>query len=170
MPLGHERGEGVVDPADDGLAGAEVGGERDQPAVGAVAVLGRQEQGDVGAAEPVDGLLRVADDEQVAGGDRDLVPRQRAGVVGPGVGGGDAHGDLDLDRIGVLELVEQEALVAAVQALADGGVLADELAGEHEQVVERELAGLAPGVGGVEREARAGRRRCAWRRPGRPRP
>ena len=54
--------------------GAEVGGEGDCVAE---EVLGGQVGGDVGAAEAVDGLFRVADDEQATVGDLDVAPVRR---------------------------------------------------------------------------------------------
>ena len=62
--------------------------------------------------------------------------------------GGDAHSQFQLDRVGVLELVEQEVGVAGVQRAAFPFVLAQQAAGEHEQVVELEAAVLAAGVDG----------------------
>ena len=47
------------------------------PASGREALAGGDEDGDVGAAEPVDRLLGVAHDEQAAGGDVDLGPLRR---------------------------------------------------------------------------------------------
>ena len=72
---------------------------------------------------------------------------------------GDAHGELDLDRVGVLELVEQQALVALVERGADVAPCSGRAAaaGEHEQVVELERAGGARGLGRVEREPPADR-------------
>ena len=55
-------------------------------------------------------------------------------------GGCEADGDLELDRVGVLELVEEDALVPVVQHPADAGLRGDEAPGEHEQVVELERA------------------------------
>ena len=67
------------------------------------------------------------------------------------VGRGDAHGELDLDRVGVLELVEQEALVAVVQPGAHGRAVSP---------------GRAAGRGRARagRGTRAVRRRAARRR------
>ena len=65
-------------------------------------------------------------------------------VAGVGVGRGDEHGQLDLDRVGVLELVEQQPLVALAQRGAHAHTVrrvAQHRPGEHEQVVELELAG-----------------------------
>jgi hypothetical protein len=116
--VGDELPEDVVDPVDHRGGGAEVGGQPhgrvpEHPA-------GAQEQVDVRAAEPVDGLLRVADEEQPSGIDGDFLPGLRGRV---GVAGGDAHGQLDLDGVGVLELVEEQALVAVVQAAAHLGAV-----------------------------------------------
>ena len=68
-----------------------------------------------------------------------------------GVGGGDAHGELDLDRVGVLELVEQQPLVAAVQRPARRGRARGRAAGR--------------GRGRAGRGTRAGRRRAARAAP-----
>ena len=66
--------------------------------------------------------------------------------------GGDPHGQLELDGVGVLELVEQDPGVALVDRRGARGVVGEQLAGEHEQVVELQPAGGAPLVDGVERE------------------
>ena len=59
---------------------------------------------DVGAAEPVDRLLRIADDEQLAGHGRDVASsRSPSRIVGR-----QQQQDLGLDRIGVLELVDED--------------------------------------------------------------
>jgi hypothetical protein len=151
--LAEQGGEGVVHPVDDRGDGAEVRLEGDRPpGLGREALLGGEERADVGAAEPVDRLLRVTHHEQPTGLDRHVGP---VVVVGPvGVGGGDAHGQLDLDRVGVLELVEQQPLVAAVERGSHDGALhrvAQHPAGEHEEVVELEGARLSPALGGGER-------------------
>ena len=52
--------------------------------------------------------------------------------------GGQEDGQLDLQRIGVLELVDQEVGESVVQRTANGGGVADEVAGGHEKVVEHE--------------------------------
>ena len=75
-----------------------------------------------------------------------------------GIVGAEQRGQLDLDRIGVLELVDQDALVALPQAGAGRGAvlgIAQQRAREHEQVVEVELAG--------DRGARRPRARCTPR-------
>ena len=90
------------------------------PPIVAEPVPGRHEHADVGPTEPVDRLLRVADHEEVAGREVDLVPLARARLGRTRVGGRDAGGQLDLDRVGVLELVEEQPLVPLVEAGADG--------------------------------------------------
>ena len=72
--------EHVVDPVDDRRGGAEVGGERDRLRVDEAG--GAQEQVDVGPTEPVERLLGVADEEELA----------RARCVVARLGG---HGDGD---------------------------------------------------------------------------
>ncbi len=146
--VGDDAAEHVVDEVDDGGRRAEVGGE--DHLVGAD-LLGRtQILGDVGAAEPVDRLFRVADDEQPAGFGDELSP---VGVVRRIVGARrQPDRDLELDRVGVLELVEHDALVAGVEQPPDVGALGHETAGEHEQVVELEPPGDRPFVGAVEHE------------------
>ena len=61
---------------------------------------------DVGAAEPVDRLLRVADDEQGTRPHRDV--ERIGGRRGPRLVGGESQQQLRLQRIGVLELVDQQ--------------------------------------------------------------
>src|SRR5206468_2927753 len=57
------------------------------------------------------------------------------------------RGQLDLNRVGVLELVDEDALVPLAQACARAQTMlriAQQGTGEHEQVVELELAGGSP--------------------------
>ena len=70
---GDEVGEHVVHELDDRRDRAEVAGEVLR--CGAERLPGAEERGDVGAPEPVDRLLGVADDEETPGLDGDLVPR-----------------------------------------------------------------------------------------------
>ncbi len=66
----------------------------------------------------------------------------------------DPGGELDLDRVGVLELVEQQPLVVLVQRGADVRVAAQQVAREHEQVVELQLALTPPDLGGFQHPVR----------------
>ena len=153
----------VVDDVDHRTRGAEVAGE---PAGRrAERRAGPEERGDVGAAEAVDRLLRVADHEQPAGVDRELVPPVGAGV---GLARREQRGEVALDRVGVLELVEQQAGVPGAQPPAHVppvvGV-AQHRAGEHEEVVELELARAAAGRGLAQGELRQLPRQAAHDRP-----
>ena len=177
----QQRAEGGVHPVDDGCDRAEVGRELDRAlGRGANRSLRRHEHGDVGATEPVDRLLRVADHEQAPGLDLDVGPTRCVGLGG--VEGRDAHGELDLDRVGVLELVEQQPLVPLVEGGPHDGTLlrvAQHLPRQDEQVVELEGARrpgaarpprgswrAAPCPGdGRNRRARSGERPPPSRRP-----
>ena len=109
-----------------------------------------QERGDVGPAEAVDRLLGVAHDEEVPGSHVHLVPRVAPRCRVARVGGGDAHGQLNLNGVGVLELVEQQPVVALVQGGAHGRAVlgvTQQRSGQDEQVVELELAGPLTGLG-----------------------
>ena len=66
--------------------------------------------------------------------------------------GGEPDGDLELDRVGVLELVEQHADVPFMEQSTDRRMLGDQAAGEHQQVVELELARTGAVGGRVEHE------------------
>ena len=117
--------------------GAPVGGEPAQ--VGARGVGGVEVGVHVGAAEGVDGLLRIADEHQ---------RRRRAAVVAVGVAcAEDGVEDRPLDRIGVLELVDQRDPVAAPQGVAGGCAPVRIVEGcpqADEQVVEAQAAAGAP--------------------------
>ena len=129
----------MVDPAEHLGRGPEVAREKPGRALGEP-LLGREEGGDVGAPEAVDRLLRIADEEQPPGVDAHLRPRTIA--VG-GIVGAEQRGQLDLDRIGVLELVDQDAVVALPEPRPGRRTvlgIAQQRAGEHEQIVEVELA------------------------------
>src|SRR5438045_3125995 len=92
------------------------------------------------AAEAVDRLLRVTEEEQATRLDPHLAPEARTVI---GVRGAEQCRDLDLDRIGVLELVDEKTLVALAQpATCPGAVfrVAQKRACKHQQVVELELA------------------------------
>ena len=128
--------------------------------------VARLEEGrDVGPAEPVDRLLRVADEEEVPRLDRDLGPRalRRVGSVAP-VDRRERHRDVDLDRIRVLELVDEQPLVPAPEPGAGGRAVlgvAEQQAREHEQIVELELTGDPARVDVVARELGDGDRERA---------
>ena len=131
---GHDRTERVVharldfgDAAEAGVEVHEPGAERGQP-VAHLAV-----DADVRAAEAVDRLLRVADEKQRAG------PWTRAPPVGLAVVvGREQQEDLRLERIGVLELVDEDPLEARLESAPHLRVVAHEVARAEQQIEEVE--------------------------------
>ena len=91
---------------------------------------------DVGAPEAVDRLLRIADEEQRARPRPDLPPVGLVGIVG-----GEQQQDLGLQRIGVLELVDEDAREARLEAAPHAGVVAHQIARAEQQIEEVERAG-----------------------------
>src|SRR5207253_1075472 len=88
--------------------------------------------------EAVDRLLRIADQEELA--------RNRAHA--PPVAGGrvvrrEEQENLRLQRVGVLELVDEDVREPALQLGTDRRVVADQVAGAEQQVDEVEAAGAA---------------------------
>ena len=130
LPIRLERdqlAEHLVDPLDDAGPGAEVAREG---LAGPDHRLGVEVGLDARATEAIDRLLGVADHEEAAFGYDDVLPSLLTSITPAG----DPDGELDLDRVGVLELVEQEPLVAIVERGA--GVL-----GPGEQVSGQARAG-----------------------------
>ncbi len=113
--VGHQLAEQPVDPVDDGTDRAEVGDQPHQALPRSEAVAGAKEQLDVGSSEPVDRLLRIADEEQATLVGIEHLPRARFGAFDRR---GDEQRQVDLDGVGVLELVEQQLLIAVVQHVA----------------------------------------------------
>jgi hypothetical protein len=161
--VADQTAEDVVGEVDHGARRPEVGrqGEHLRVDLGG----GAEVLGDVGAAETVDRLFGVADDEQTAGERTQAPPRRWAVRIGEArervlrrllgrvVGvGGETHRDLELDGVGVLELVEENPLVTVVEDPSHPWVFGHEPPGEHEEVVERESPGRGALFGGVEHE------------------
>ena len=84
--------------------------------------FGSEERRDVSAAEAVNRLLGVPDDEQIPGLWRKRSPVGRVLVRR------DPHDQLGLDRVGVLELVDEDPREAAVEVVAHGRVFRNEVA------------------------------------------
>ncbi len=146
--VGEEIGEHRVDERDDPGHRPEVLDERD---VGeAQARPGILVDAEVGAPEAVDRLLRIADDGERARLDAHVAPIE---CPGAGVGRREQHRELDLERIGVLELVEQHALPALRGAGTDVGIVTEQVPGEHQEVVELE-GSLSPAFVGVVADER----------------
>ena len=93
----------------------------------------------VGAAEPIDRLLGVADDEEASRARLGLAPVGLAGIVSS-----EKEKDLGLQRIGILKLVDEDALEAALKPFADPAVVAHQVARDEQEVekVERAVLGL----------------------------
>jgi hypothetical protein len=148
VALTDEPVEHLVDPVEDGVDRPEVLAEAHHT-VGAEQRPRAVPEGGVGAPEAVDRLLGVAHDQDPAGPQLDVVPARRQPV---GVGGGEGEDELDLERIGVLELVDDQHRPPLGQRPPDRGVAPQQVAGQHQQVVEVEAAGAATLVGPIERE------------------
>ena len=144
---------GAVVPGDQLRSGAEVDAEaRLRRALG-VRFGGLLEKAadlrvgvDVGAPEAVDRLLRVAHNEQSAG---------RRGGVRPVVGvvlGGEQQHDLGLQRVGVLELVDQDVRVALAEEPSRPGTVHEQVARLDQQIFEGQATFAAPAIGVVTDE------------------
>ena len=102
----------------------------------------------LGAAEPVDRLLHVADDEQPAGLERRAAQEPE---------------DLALDAVGILKLIDEDEFDGR-RARGRGfrhrqlGMMAQEVAGPHQQVVEIEpsATSLEPLVLATDRQRQPG--------------
>ncbi len=99
------RGEGLIRPFDEGLRGSKVDVKRQrlQPDGSDAVLAGFQKQADIGLPETVDGLHRIADQEQSA-------------AIGGFPSGGQLFEQLELGEGGVLKFVHQDVL----DAIADG--------------------------------------------------
>ena len=138
-----ELAEHVIDPREHLRCRPEVAGEKARGRFGEAFARG-EERRDVGAPEPVDRLLGVAHEEQSPGVDGHVGPRPVA--VGR-IARPEQRGQLDLDRIGVLELVDEDTAVPVAEVCARPRAVfrvAQQRACEHEQIVEIELTGGAP--------------------------
>ena len=93
---------------------------------------------DISAAEPVDRLFRIADDEQLA------KDRTRMNAFADGrIVRRKEQQNLGLNRIGVLKLVDKDAPVLRLQMAAHFVVRLDHLARLHEEVGEVECPGCS---------------------------
>src|SRR5262249_38718541 len=120
----HRRGEGTVDEGLDRGWRPKAGGKGEQFRPGTKkALLDLFVDSDVSAPEPVNRLLRVANQEELTGNRLGRAPVRLTRIVG-----GEQEKDLGLERIGVLELVDEEVGEALLQLVADSGIIADEIA------------------------------------------
>ena len=116
--LPHPLRERRVDDVEDLRMRAEVDGQRERAAGLGEAGAAGAEDADVRVAEAVDRLQLVADHEL-----------RRAG---------EEVEELDLERVGVLELVDEHPLEALAQRVADARRVAEQVAGQQLEVVEVE--------------------------------
>ena len=128
--LRHRRCKGRVDKGLDRGRRPKTGGEVQEFRAGAKkALLHFLIECDVSASEAVDGLLRIADEKQLAGDGADSAPICAAWIVG-----GKQKEDLGLEGISVLELVDEEVGEALLQLMTHAGIIANEVAGLNEEV------------------------------------
>ena len=96
---------------------------------------------DVGPPEAVDGLLRVADNEELAPLEAQPGPVALLRLVRRR---GEEPDDLHLERVSVLEFVDEDTVEASLGATADLRVVAQEVTRPRQQVVEGGLAFVSP--------------------------
>ena len=92
---------------------------------------------DVGAPELVDGLLGVTDDEELSRLQPDVPPARR--LAFPLLR--QEEDDFVLDRVGVLELIDQEVPDAVFQRAADLGAVPEQVPGPGELGIEVQVTG-----------------------------
>src|SRR5262245_54220760 len=92
-------------------------------------------QAGIGAAESIDRLLRVADDEQLAWCGCGLSPVALGGVCRR-----EEQQNFGLERVGILELIDENAVVELLEVGACA-IVTEEIAGVEQQVHEVELTG-----------------------------
>ncbi len=122
-PLAEDDGERAIDHLEDLPPGAEVRPQRRPLARGGTLLAEGLEQLDVGVAEGVDRLLSVADREQVPA--RDVLDQ------------------LELDRVGVLQLVDHHPREPLPVALPQLAVAGQQVARHQLQVLEVDRRALA---------------------------
>ena len=136
--LGRQDGfELVVDEAKDRLDRSEVRGDLQEPGIAdgrACADIGVH----VGASETIDRLFGIADQKQRPGTKR---PSQRIGAAVLSSLAAEPPENVDLQRIGVLKLVDENMPKSTRQRLADLFVSSQQIARRIEQVVEIEQRG-----------------------------
>jgi hypothetical protein len=77
---------------------------------------------DIGAAETINRLLRVADQKELARNGSSFTPVRRRRIIGT-----QQQQDLSLQRIGILELIHENALETRLKGGAHFRVIADEI-------------------------------------------
>src|SRR5438477_9307208 len=90
---------------------------------------------DVGSAETIDRLLRIADDEQRSGARPQLSPILLFEILACQI-----EQDFCLQRIGVLKLVDQHVRKSMLEVTAHGRMIAQHVARECEEILKGERA------------------------------
>ena len=182
--------EDVVDQVGNGLARAEVGDEREDRAESPEARAHLVVDGDIGAPEAIDALLRITDHEERAGARNHGAPvcrpggavgrrlrmarllpvvgRPRSGILRPRLGlGCEQEEQLRLDGVGVLELVDEDVAVPLSQIPAHLRVFAKQPRRQHQEVVEAEQPDAQTLFGELEGRSphQPDRHRIAMRQP-----
>ena len=94
---------------------------------------------DVRTAEAVDRLLGITNQEQLSWDGTDIAPIGLARIVG-----GEQQKDLGLERVGILELVDEEVGKALLQLGANAAVVSNEVARLDQEIEEIEATGVEP--------------------------
>ena len=149
----HPQVEEVVDPVDDRRLGAEVLLEQDAGSADRLPHLCHLLN--VGAAEAVDRLLGVADDEELAFDGLDFAPVAGtvAGVCATVFFFGQKQGDLRLQGVGVLHFVDEDVGETVAEVIAGKDTVAEQIACEDEHVEELDVTGGLPFAGVFQRKA-----------------
>src|SRR6185437_13606048 len=95
------------------------------------------EEARIGTAEAVNGLLRITDHVQLARRGSRLLPVALRGILR-----GQKQQYFGLQRIGILKLVDKDAVIAPLQ-IAPRRIVAQQVASVEQQVHKIELAGRA---------------------------
>ena len=135
LVAGHQRREGRVDQPLNGCRGTEAGRKlQDLDATLREPLLDILIEHDIRPAEAVDRLLRIADQEQLSGGRRHPPPIVLVRVVGR-----QEEQNLGLERVRILELVDEQVGIACLQMAPHVPVAPQKVARLDQQVVEVEL-------------------------------
>ena len=92
----------------------------------------------VRAAKAVDRLLRITNQEQLSRNGTDIAPIGLASIIG-----GEQEEDLGLERVGILELVDEEVSEALLQLGANAAVVSNEIARLDQEIEEIETTGVS---------------------------
>ena len=135
---GHGRSKGRIDERLNGGNCAKARGEvKEFRATSDQALLDLLIKSNVGAAEAVDRLLWIADQEQLSGNRLNLSPIGFGGIIGS-----EKQQDLGLEWIGILELVDKVVREALLQLGPYALVVTNEITRLDQEIEEIEAPGL----------------------------